>query len=183
MFWYQIYPYRLMFISSSPFSCQLVQTHSREWGCGILPAVVNIVSADCGPDTELICNMHVSQLLEQTDHYFHVLDETTEDQRGILGPPLKTRSLPRWSYPYSWLQISSGRCYPIYISNLDLSSELEICFYSYMYDISTWMNHKHLRSNMSTTNLGVYSCPYPTPPIGEVGTPSKVLTSGNSASC
>lgn len=34
--------------------------------------------------------MHVSQLLVQRDHYFHVLDETTEAQRGTLGSPLKT---------------------------------------------------------------------------------------------
>lgn len=142
----------------------------------------HIVSADCELDT---ANMRYACVSTPwtADHYFHVSDETTEDQRGILGPPLKTCSLPRWSYPYSWLQISSGRCYPIYISSLDLSSELQICFYNYMYDISTWMNHKHLRSNTSTTNPGVFSCPYPTAPLGEVGAPPKVLTSGNCASC
>lgn len=45
----------------------------------------HIVSADCELDIELIGVINVSQLLEQRDHYFHVLDETTEGQRGILA--------------------------------------------------------------------------------------------------
>ena len=51
-------------------------------------------------DIGLCAKCMLLDIFAQIDHYFHVTEETTEAQRGFLGPLLQTSTLSQWSCPH-----------------------------------------------------------------------------------